>query len=147
MIRPPAVSGQFYPASPERLKAMIAQMVDENATKEEVIGLVLPHAGYPYSGPVVGATLSRAKLKNTVIIIGPNHTGLGKPLSIITQGKWTTPLGDVEIDSELSEKILAISKYLEEDNLAHQFEHSIEVQLPFLQYFQSDIKLVPILLT
>jgi len=147
MIRPPAVSGQFYPASPEQLKTMIGQMVDENATKEDVIGLVLPHAGYPYSGPVVGATLSRAKVKNTFIIMGPNHTGLGKPLSIMAQGKWTTPLGDIEIDSELSKKILATSSYLEEDNLAHQFEHAIEVQLPFLQYFKSDFKLVPIVLT
>jgi len=125
---------------------MIKEMVDENVAKQEVIGLVSPHAGYVYSGPVVGATLSRVELKDTVIIMGPNHTGSGKPLSIMTEGVWKTPLGDVEIDSELGKEILVASSYLQEDQLAHQHEHSIEVQLPFLQYFKPDIKLVPIIL-
>lgn len=147
MIRNPIVAGQFYPESPSQLKAMIKGMVDEKAVKEEVIGLVSPHAGYIYSGPVAGATISRVKFKDTFVILGPNHTGMGKPLSIMTQGAWKTPLGEVEIDSELAQKILAVSSYLEEDNLAHQYEHSIEVQLPFLQYFKPDIKLVPIILS
>tara|TARA_B100000315_G_scaffold50661_1_gene45186 strand:- start:2753 stop:3985 length:1233 start_codon:yes stop_codon:yes gene_type:complete len=122
-------------------------MVDEKEAREEVIGLVSPHAGYIYSGSVAGAVISRIKFKDTFIIIGPNHTGNGKPLSIMTEGTWKTPLGDVEIDAELGKKILATSCYLEEDYRAHQFEHSIEVQLPFLQYFQPDIKLVPIVLS
>ncbi len=146
MIRNPVVSGQFYPESPSQLKAMIEGMVDDKAVKEEVIGLVSPHAGYIYSGPVAGAVISRVKFKDTFIIMGPNHTGRGKPLSIMTQGAWKTPLGEVEIDSELGKQILAISSHLEEDNIAHQYEHSIEVQLPFLQYFKKDIKLVPIIL-
>jgi len=145
MIRNPAVAGQFYPASPSRLKEMIQSMVDEKAEKVEAIGLVSPHAGYPYSGPVAGATVSRIKFKNTFIIMGPNHTGIGKPLSIMTEGTWKTPLGKVEIDSALSKQILATSSFLEEDNEAHQYEHSIEVQVPFLQYFRRDIKLVPII--
>ncbi len=146
MIRNPVVAGQFYPESADQLKAMMAGLVDEKAAKEEVIGLVSPHAGYIYSGPVAGAVISRIKFKDTFVIIGPNHTGSGKPLSIMTQGVWKTPLGEVEIDSELGKQILAISSLLEEDYRAHQYEHSIEVQLPFLQYFKPDIKLVPIIL-
>jgi AmmeMemoRadiSam system protein B/AmmeMemoRadiSam system protein A len=147
MTRNPVVAGQFYPGSATELRSMIKEMVDEEAAKEEVIGLVVPHAGYIYSGPVTGATISRIKFKDTFIIIGPNHTGGGKPLSIMTEGTWKTPLGEVEIDSELGKQILAACKYLQEDYRAHQNEHSIEVQLPFLQYFKSDIKLVPIILS
>jgi AmmeMemoRadiSam system protein B/AmmeMemoRadiSam system protein A len=144
MIRPPVVAGQFYPASPRQLKAMIKGMIDEKAEKEEVIGLVSPHAGYEYSGPVVGALVSRIKFKNTFIIMGPNHTGRGKAFSIMTEGVWQTPLGDIEIDSELAKRILGFSRYLKEDQVAHLDEHSIEVQLPFLQYFKPDVKFVPI---
>jgi len=146
MIRNPVVAGQFYPESASQLKAMIAGLVCEKVVREEVIGLVSPHAGYIYSGPVSGAVISRIKFKDTFIIIGPNHTGVGKPLSIMTQGTWKTPLGEVEIDSELGKQILASSILMEEDQRAHQYEHSIEVQLPFLQYFKRDIKLVPIVL-
>ena len=146
MIRNPAVAGQFYPGSAAELRKMIASMVDERATKEEVIGLVVPHAGYIYSGPVAGAVLSRIQFKDTFIIIGPNHTGYGKPLSIMTEGSWRTPLGEVQIDTELGKKILEVSKYLKEDSRAHEAEHSIEVQLPFLQYFKPDVKIVPIIL-
>ena len=146
MIRNPVVSGQFYPESPDQLRAMIKGFVDEKAVKAEVIGLVSPHAGYIYSGPVAGAVMSRVKFKATFVIMGPNHTGMGKPLSIMTQGTWKTPLGEVEIDSELGKRILATSSHLQEDYVAHQHEHSIEVQLPFLQYFKRDIKLVPIML-
>ncbi|GAF68427.1 unnamed protein product, partial [marine sediment metagenome] len=147
MIRNPMVAGQFYPDSPSQLKAMIQGMVDEKAKKEEVIGLLSPHAGYIYSGPVAGAVISRIKFKDTFIILGPNHTGRGKPLSIMTEGAWKTPLGEVEIDAELAKQILATSGLLEEDSIAHQYEHSIEVQLPFLQYFKKDIRLVPIILS
>jgi len=147
MIREPVVAGQFYPASPSHLSETIRGMVNDKATREEVIGLVAPHAGYPYSGPVAGATISRVIFKDTFIIIGPNHTGRGKPLSIMTEGTWQTPLGPVEIDSALAKQILSTSRHLEEDHLAHQHEHSIEVQLPFLQYFKPDIRLVPIILS
>ncbi len=146
MIRNPVVAGQFYPGAASQLKAMIEQLVDEKAAKEEAIGLVSPHAGYIYSGPVAGAVLSRINVKDTFVIIGPNHTGLGKPLSIMTEGTWLTPLGEVEIGSELGKKILSISNHLQEDHIAHLREHSLEVQLPFLQYFKSDIKIVPITL-
>ncbi len=144
MKREPFVAGQFYPASPSQLEKLVAQFVDKDAEKEEVIGLLSPHAGYIYSGPVAGATISRIKLKDTFIIIGPNHSGSGKPLSIMTEGTWKTPLGDVEIDSELGKQILAASGHLEEDPGAHLYEHSVEVQVPFLQYFRRDIRIVPI---
>ncbi|MFC2046795.1 AmmeMemoRadiSam system protein B, partial [Chloroflexota bacterium] len=147
MIRHPVAAGQFYPESPSQLESMIEGLVDENNEKEEVIGLVSPHAGYIYSGSVAGAVISKANLKDTVIIVGPNHTGMGKFFSIMTDGAWETPLGQMEIDSTLGKQILAASDYLQEDHVAHQHEHSIEVQLPFLQYFKSDIKLVPIILS
>ena len=147
MIREPVVSGQFYPSSPSLLEAQIEGFIDEKAVKEEVIGLVSPHAGYMYSGPVAGAVMSRIEFKDTFIILGPNHTGSGKPFSIMTEGTWKTPLGEVEIDSELGKQILATCHDLEEDYVAHLFEHSIEVQVPFLQYFKRDVKIVPIMLS
>jgi AmmeMemoRadiSam system protein B/AmmeMemoRadiSam system protein A len=146
MIRNPVVAGQFYPGSASQLRAMIETLVDEGAEKEEAIGLLMPHAGYPYSGPVAGATISRIKFKDTFIIMGPSHTGMGRPFSIMTEGVWRTPLGDVEIDSELAKQIVAASKNLQDDQLAHQHEHAVEVQIPFLQYFKSDIRIVPIIL-
>ncbi len=144
MVRRPVVAGQFYPAQASRLSEMISGMVDATAEKEEVIGLVSPHAGYPYSGPVAAAVISRVKFKDTFVILGPNHTGMGKTLSIMTGGSWKTPLGSIDIDTELAGQILATSKYLEDDDKAHQYEHSIEVQIPFLQYFKKDFRIVPI---
>ncbi len=146
MSRNPVVAGQFYPASASELKEMIETLVDEKAEKQEVIGLVSPHAGYVYSGPVAGAVISRIKFKDTFIILGPNHSGMGKPLSIMTEGTWKTPLGEIKIDSELGKQILATSRHLQEDTGAHQNEHAIEVQLPFLQYFKPDVRIIPITL-
>jgi hypothetical protein len=147
MIRNPIVAGQFYPGSPSLLEAQIEGFIDEQAPKEEVVGLISPHAGYMYSGPVAGAVISRVKFKDTFVIMGPNHTGLGQPFSIMTEGTWRTPLGEVEIDSELGKSILGASPQLKEDHLAHLEEHSIEVQIPFLQYFKRDVKIVPIILS
>jgi len=145
-IRSPVVAGQFYAGSASALERQIREYIDEKAQKEEVIGLLSPHAGYMYSGPVAGATISRIVIKDTFVILGPNHTGRGKPFSIMTEGSWETPLGSVEIDSELGKELLKRSRFLEEDTLAHAYEHSIEVQIPFLQYFKKDIKIVPIIL-
>ena len=145
-VRNPVVSGQFYPASPSLLRAQIEGFVDLKMPKEEVIGVVSPHAGYIYSGAVAGAVISKIKFKDTFIILGPNHAGYGSPFSIMTEGVWKTPLGEVEVDSKLAGKIAAVSKYLKEDYLAHLREHSIEVQIPFLQYFRKDVEIVPIVL-
>lgn len=146
MVRNAIVAGRFYPGTPDRLRSEITKMVDTKVPKEDVIGIVSPHAGYPYSGPVAGATLSRIRFKDTFVILGPNHTGRGVPFSIMTDGYWETPMGSVEIDAGLAREILQKSDYLEEDEVAHAFEHSIEVQLPFLQYFKPDVKIVPIVL-
>ncbi|MDD4923981.1 MAG: AmmeMemoRadiSam system protein B [Dehalococcoidales bacterium] len=145
MIREAAVAGMFYPNSPSELREMISEMVDKNAVKEDVIGLIMPHAGYVYSGSVAGATISKVNLKDTCIIIGFNHRGIGKPYSIMTNGIWKTPLGEVAVNSHIGKQILNNSKYLQEDYSAFDSpEHSIEVQLPFLQYFKPDIKIAPI---
>jgi len=146
MIRKAVAAGRFYPGSASEIREMMATLVDKTAKKEAAIGLLMPHAGYPYSGPVAGATISRVKFKDTFIIMGPSHTGLGKPFSIMTEGIWRTPLGEVEIDSGLGKKLLATSDYLQEDETAHLHEHAIEVQIPFLQYLKPDIKIVPIIL-
>ena len=147
MIREPAVAGQFYPDSPSQLKSMIESFIDKEAEKEDVVGILAPHAGYIYSGAVMGAVISRVQFKDTFIILGPNHTGYGKPFSVMTEGTWKTPMGEVRIDSELASRLVAVSRYLKEDTQAHEFEHSIEVQVPFLQYFKPDVRIVPIILS
>ncbi|OGO43446.1 MAG: AMMECR1 domain-containing protein [Chloroflexi bacterium RBG_16_60_22] len=147
MKRSPAVAGYFYPGQAEQLKETLRDLVDETAPKEDVIGLLVPHAGYQYSGPVAGATISRIKFRDTFVIMGPSHTGAGKPFSVWTEGTWQTPLGDVAIDAALARKIVEVSRHLEEDVQAHQREHAVEVQLPFLQYFKPDVRIVPIILT
>lgn len=147
MIREPIVAGRFYPDSPSILKSQIKGYLDKEVKKRDVIGAVSPHAGYMYSGPVAGAVLSGIELKDTFIILGPNHSGKGQPFSIMTEGSWRTPLGEVEIDSHLGKEILETSRHLKEDAIAHLYEHSIEVQIPFLQYLKTDVKIVPIILS
>ncbi|MBI2868244.1 MAG: MEMO1 family protein [Chloroflexi bacterium] len=146
MMRTAAVAGQFYPASDDKLREMIRGLVDETAEKLDVIGAVCPHAGYAYSGQVAGAVYSRIKFKDTFILIGPNHTGRGQPFSLMSGGTWSTPLGEVPVDARLAEQILGTSRFLRDDTLAHQAEHSLEVQLPFLQYFRPEIEIVPVVL-
>src|SRR5208283_3361131 len=119
----------------------------KESPKMDAIGVVSPHAGYIYSGPVAGAVFSRIKFKNTFILMGPNHRGMGKPFSIMTEGSWRTPLGDVRLNTELARAILKASGNLKEDSLAHRYEHSLEVQVPFLQYFKRDVMIVPIVLS
>jgi AmmeMemoRadiSam system protein B len=99
-----------------------------------------------YSGRVAAAVYSRVEFPETFVILGPNHTGLGAGAAIMTYGQWETPLGRVQIDSDLGKAILANSSVLEEDHLGHMREHSIEVQLPFLQYFERPFGFVPICL-
>jgi len=145
-VRKPVVAGMFYPGTAPALRELIARMVDVRVAKEDIFGAVLPHAGYVYSGQVAGAAVSRIRFKDTFIIIGPNHTGLGKPFSIMAKGSWKTPLGEVPIDTDMAKRLISASTYLSEDEDAFAEEHSIEVQLPFLQFFKKDIKFVPIIL-
>jgi len=118
--------------------------VDKQAQKSDCFGCLLPHAGYIYSGKVAALTVSRIKIKDTVVLLGPNHTGAGSSFSILPQATWQTPLGNVETDINLVKLFLNRSKYLQADNLAHLQEHSLEVQLPILRYFRNDFRIVPI---
>ncbi|NQS99926.1 MAG: AmmeMemoRadiSam system protein B [Candidatus Omnitrophica bacterium] len=147
MIRKPQVAGQFYPANASRLKQQLQKLLDRQEDKVAALGLVSPHAGYVFSGAVAAGCFSQVELTETVVILGPNHTGLGKPFSIMTEGIWQMPLGKVEVDTVLAKRILQGSKYLDSDTQAHAFEHSIEVQLPFLQFFLTRVKIVPIVLS
>ncbi len=147
ITRSPSVAGYFYPGTAAQLKAALAKYIDKKAPKEEALGLLVPHAGYQYSGAVTGATVSRIVFKDTFIIIGPTHSGLGEPFSVMPEGTWETPLGKVEIDSELAWEIIGKSGYAKEDYLAHKEEHAVEVQLPFLQYIKPDVRIVPMILT
>lgn len=145
-IRKPAVAGQFYPSSPEDLKRQISSFIDKTdaINKTEAIACMLPHAGYMYSGAVAAKTVAGINLKDKIILLGPNHTGYGAQFSIMSEGSWQTPLGEIEVDNKLASRLLQQSKYLEDDILAHTYEHSLEVELPFLQYFKADFKIVPI---
>jgi AmmeMemoRadiSam system protein B len=144
-LRQAVVAGQFYPASSIVLRNQIERLIDKKADKLDIIACMLPHAGYMYSGGVAGQTVSRINPKDKIILLGPNHTGYGERFSIMTEGLWQTPLGEVRIDSVLAKEILQRSKYLRDDVLAHRYEHSLEVELPFLQYFKNDFEIVPII--
>ncbi|MDD5166630.1 MAG: AmmeMemoRadiSam system protein B [Candidatus Omnitrophica bacterium] len=143
-IRAPAVAGQFYPDSRQEIKKQIESFVDKKTGRQDAFACMLPHAGYIYSGRVAAETVSRIKLKDKIILLGPNHTGFGSEFSIMTEGIWQTPLGDIQIDTTLAKDILGRSQHLKEDSLAHMYEHSLEVELPLLQYFKDDFKIVPI---
>jgi AmmeMemoRadiSam system protein B len=122
----------------------IESLLDKKAIKQDCLACMLPHAGYMYSGKVAAETVSHINVRKKAILLGPNHTGYGTPFSIMTEGAWQTPLGDALIDSALAKMILSRSKYLKEDAMAHMYEHSLEVELPFLQYFRNEIEIVPI---
>lgn len=144
MIRKPSVAGQFYNEKAEKLKNQVAKYVVNGLKKEKVIGIISPHAGLMYSGRVAGAVYSSIQFPDTFILIGPNHTGIGANVSIMTSGQWEIPTGIFSIDEKLSRKILEKSSYLSENIQAHLFEHSLEVQLPFIAYFSDSVKIVPI---
>lgn len=148
-IRQPAVAGQFYPQSPEDLRKQIELFSKKDKSvkpQKEAIACLLPHAGYVYSGAVAYAVISGIKLKDNLIIIGPNHTGMGEPFSIMDEGAWQMPFGRITINSILAKKLLSGSGLLRADTAAHQSEHSIEVGLALLQYFRRDFTFVPIVI-
>ena len=161
-IRKPAVAGSFYAGDSRSLNMQIENCflhkigpgeipLVNPKRQNNIIGLISPHAGYMYSGPVAANGFYKIALDgkpDTIIILGPNHRGFGKDISIMAEGKWKTPLGELEIDTDIAEKILENSKIIKMDEKAHQFEHSIEVQLPFIQYlFGKSIKFIPICMT
>jgi AmmeMemoRadiSam system protein B len=158
-VRQPCQAGTFYEGTAESLRRQIRncflhelgpRKLPDVAKSDlrNIMGLVCPHAGYAFSGPVAAHAYYKLALDgkpDVVVILGPNHTGYGSPLAVMSEGFWRTPLGDVEIDTEIANKIVRESRIVDVDESAHRFEHSIEVQLPFLQYlYGSQFKIVPI---
>lgn len=147
MIRKSVVAGQFYPGSPGPLKHKIDSLVDTAQKKESALGVLSPHAGYMYSGAVAGAVLSAVTPKSKYIILGPNHTGMGEPFGLSACESWETPLGEARLDKKLASAIKDNSKYVVWDELSNAAEHSIEVQLPFLQVLNKKFDFVPIVVS
>jgi AmmeMemoRadiSam system protein B len=149
-VRHPAVAGRFYPGDPESLRQEATSYLSQSSFTQETpvraIGCIAPHAGYMYSGHVAGAVFSSVEVPQTCIVMCPNHTGMGQALSMMSQGRWETPLGDVPIDADLAADLKRRFPALEEDSAAHRAEHGAEVELPFLQLRQPELRFVPIAL-
>ena len=146
MDRLPIASGSFYPGNKEQLEEALKALIDDTQEKQRALGVISPHAGYVYSGPVMGRVFSRIEVPGTVVIMAPNHTGGGTPYSIWPDGTWRTPIGDTQIDEELVTEILDSCELIEKDTAAHVNEHSAEVILPFLQYNNPQVKIVVIVI-
>jgi len=144
MIRRPAVAGSFYPGSKAALEKELSHYIEVSANKKKVIGLISPHAGYIYSGGCAGKGFGTVEIPGTVIILGVNHRGMGHPFAVDGNDYWSTPLGDVPLDDELRGRIVKNSKVFTVDSMAGSHEHSLEVQVPFIQYLDPDTKILPI---
>lgn len=157
MIRKPVVAGQFYPDKKEDLKDMIKYCMEHKygpgnkslTSNEKIFGIIVPHAGYVYSGPTACHSYKSIAFQNPelVIIIGPNHFGIGRDAATMIDAQWQTPLGRVEVDSESAKQIAEISKFIEIDEYSHSQDHSLEVQIPMLQEILSNnFQILPIIL-
>ncbi len=144
MVRRPAVAGYFYPKKSDDLRKMIKQMVDPEAEPQIALAVVSPHAGFIYSGAVAGAVFSSVVLPEHIVILGPSHREIRPLFAIMGKGTWQTPLGDVPLDPVLAEAVRRRSALIEEEDGAHAQEHSLEVQLPFIQYLRTGFSIVPI---
>jgi AmmeMemoRadiSam system protein B len=148
MLRLPAVSGRFYPSNPAELAALIQQYtkLDGNAAPVRAKACLVPHAGYMYSGHVAGAVYARVALPKKILLLGVRHYPHGDKAAMLSSGAWRTPLGDAPIDEPLAQALRTACPLLREDSVAHSSEHSLEVQLPFLQILQPGFEFVPIAL-
>ncbi len=156
MIRKPVVAGQFYPETKKELEELINSCLQHKygpnnqiQKEDKIYGVICPHAGYIYSGPTACHSYKAISDKNPelVIILGPNHFGVGKDVATMIDTQWETPLGLVNVDSEVAEKIANYSKYIEIDEFSHLKDHSLEVQIPLLQSMLSNkFKILPIIL-
>src|SRR6267378_1898829 len=148
MLRLPAVAGRFYPSDPAELTALMHKYAgtDPSHAPIAVRACLVPHAGYVYSGHVAGAVLARIALPRKIIILGVRHYPRGEPAAILSSGAWRTPLGDAQIDEALAEALKEACPLLREDTVAHATEHSLEVQLPFLQALAPEFTFVPVAL-
>ena len=150
ILRHPAVAGRFYPGSSDELltevQGYLSQSISSNASPLPAIGCVAPHAGYMYSGHVAAAVFAKLEIPRLCVVMGPNHTGMGRALAMMCEGSWETPLGEVPIDAEFAHSIQQRFSALHNDSVAHRAEHAVEVELPFLQVRQPDLRIVPIAL-
>src|SRR5262249_29415622 len=147
MLRLPAVSGAFYPAEPQALTSLIHKYVPDTSTeKRNVRACLVPHAGYVYSGAVAGAVFAHISLPKRIIVLGVRHFPYGEDAAMLSRGVWRTPLGDAPIDCDLAAKVSRSCELLLEDAVAHESEHSLEVQIPFLQVLDPGFTFVPIAL-
>ena len=144
MLRSAVVAGQFYPGQKQSLFDAVDSLVASTVPELPAIALMSPHAGYVYSGGVAGRTFSGVKIPEEVIILGPNHHGRGHMAAVCASGEWETPLGQTKISVELAKRVLAECPMTAEDSVAHYSEHSLEVQLPFLQFRTPHTSIVPI---
>lgn len=148
-VRQPAVAGSFYAGTAAGLRRQVEECLpaeEARPGRQVALAAVCPHAGLMYSGKTAAAVYARLEPPETLVILGPNHHGLGAAAAIPPHERWETPLGPVEIDRDLADGIRAASRVLEVDDLAHAREHSIEVQLPFVRSLMPGARLVPICL-
>ena len=146
MVRPPAVAGRFYPSDERELARQVEEYSPRDTTQVRALGCVVPHAGYMYSGHVAGAVYSSIEIPSRCILLGPRHFPQGQAMAILTEGSFMTPLGEARIDEALAEELARECPLLREDLVAHASEHSLEVQLPFLQHLRGDFRFVPVVL-
>jgi AmmeMemoRadiSam system protein B len=148
VVRHPAVAGRFYPRDPDALREEVNVYLSQGSSRTPVraLGCIVPHAGYVYSGHVAGAVFAGLEIPELCIVMCPNHTGIGQPLAIMSDGTWETPFGDIPVDGTLAEALKRSCPLLREDSSAHHAEHAVEVELPFLQTCQPKLKIVPIVL-
>ena len=146
MLRLPAVAGQFYPGNPQELSALVEKYTKAGSPqgKTQVRACLVPHAGYVYSGGVAGAVFSRILLPKKILLLGVRHYPRGEALAILSEGAWRTPLGDVLVETALATRLREECPALREDSVAHSREHSLEVQLPFLQVLNPGFSFVPV---
>ena len=146
MLRLPAVAGRFYPSDPAELTALVRKYAkaDRQTAPAPVRACLVPHAGYIYSGHVTGAVFRRIAFPKRILILGVRHYPRGEPVAILSSGAWRTPLGDAPIDEALAGALRKACPLLREDPVAHSAEHSLEVQLPFLQVLAPDFSFVPV---
>jgi len=148
MLRLPAVAGRFYPSNPKELTALVREYSrpDPQHPPAMVKACLVPHAGYMYSGHVAGAALARVMLPEKIIVLGVRHYPRGEPAALLSSGAWRTPLGDAPIDEPIAAELGRACPLLREDSVAHSGEHSLEVQLPFLQVLAPGFSFVPVAL-
>lgn len=145
-LRRPAVAGQFYTDNSSDLRAEMATLVKESPSRERAIGIIAPHAGYMYSGAVAGEVYGAVVVPSTVVILGPNHHGRGARAALSPHEGWLTPFGVAPVDLELAARIKSHAPIVEDDAVAHQYEHSLEVQVPFIQQVNPQARIVPLCL-